>query len=312
MEFSFYSPIDIFISLVLGFIMFGIGLSLTPQNFRNIALYPKAFVVGLSAQMIALPLIAFVIAEVSNLSLPVKIGLILLASCPGGTTSGFITYFFKGNVALSITLTAVNSLLTLFSIPFITNLALRHYYGSGTLIHLPFLDTVIQIFMVTILPATLGVIFKYVKPQTAEKIQKPLKFLLIIALAVVFVIKFFASEKNGGTGISAGEFLHILPYALALNVACMLTGYFIGIFSKLGKQNSYTISVEAAVHNTTLAFLIAGALLQNQEMVKPSLVYSLFSFWTALVWSLIVKKVNRTKPFGEFKLETSAEQVPGN
>jgi BASS family bile acid:Na+ symporter len=300
MGFGFYSYIDIFISLVLGFIMFGIGLSLTPQNFRNIAVYPKSFLVGLSAQMIALPLIAFMIADVSNLSLPYKIGLILLAACPGGTTSGFITYFFKGNVALSITLTAINSILTLFSIPFITNLALQHYYGERTVIHLPFLETVIQIFMVTILPASLGVLFKYFKPQTADRIQKPLKFILIFALAVVFVIKFFASEQHGGTGISMGEFMQILPFALLLNVACMLTGYFVGILSKLGKRNSYTISVEAAVHNTTLAFLIAGALLQNQHMVKPSLVYSLFSFWTALLWSMVVKKLNKTKAFGEF------------
>jgi BASS family bile acid:Na+ symporter len=297
---GFYSLIDIFISFVLAFIMFGIGLSLTPQSFRNIAVYPKAFIIGLTAQMIALPLIAFFIADISALSLPWKIGLVLLAACPGGTTAGFITYFFKGDVALAITLTAFNSLLTLFSIPFITNLALQYYYGKGTDIHLPFLETVAQIFIVTILPAALGVVFKYFKPDAAARIQKPLKYFLILALAVVFIVKFFASVQYGGTGISTREFMEILPFALVLNLACMLTGYFIGILTKLGKRNSYTIAVEAAVHNTTLAFLIAGALLQDQQMVKPSLVYSIFSFWTALLFSMIVKKANKTKVFGEF------------
>ena len=98
MELSSYSFIDILISCVLGFIMFGIGLSLTPQNFKTIAIYPKSFIIGLTTQMIALPLIAFAIASISNIPIPYKVGLILLASCPGGTTSGFITYFFYLNI----------------------------------------------------------------------------------------------------------------------------------------------------------------------------------------------------------------------
>ncbi|MCX6248010.1 MAG: bile acid:sodium symporter family protein [Bacteroidetes bacterium] len=300
MGLGFYSFIDIIISCVLAFIMFGIGLSLTPQNFRDIAIHPKSIIIGLSAQMIALPLIAFLIANISNLPIPYKIGLILLASCPGGTTAGFITYLFKGNVALAITLTAINSILTLVSIPFITNLALQYYYGKGTIIHLPFFETVVQIFVVTIVPAALGVIYKYFNPATAVKLQKPLKYILIIALAVVFIVKIFASQKSGGTGITWDEFREILPWALGLNIACALAGYLTGAITKLGSRNSYTISIEAAVHNTTLAFLIAGALLQNQDMVKPSLVYSMFSFWTALLFSLAVKKINKSRMTEEF------------
>ncbi len=301
MELSSYSFIDILISCVLGFIMFGIGLSLTPMNFKTIAIYPKSFIIGLTTQMIVLPLIAFAIASISNIPIPYKVGLILLASCPGGTTSGFITYFFKGNVALSITLTSINSILTLFSIPFITNLALQFYYGKGTDIHLSFVETVIQIFMVTILPASIGVIFRHLKPITAIKIQKPLKIVLLIALAVVFIVKFFANKNQGGTGITSGEIFEILPFAIMLNIGCMLTGCFIGFIFSLGKRNSYTISIEAAVHNTTLAFLIAGTLLQNQDMVKPSLIYSMFSFWTAIVFSIIIKKVFKERLFHEFQ-----------
>ena len=301
MEFSSYSYIDILISCVLGFIMFGIGLSLTPQNFKNIAIYPKAFIIGLTTQMIALPLIAFLIAEMAHLPIPYKVGLILLAACPGGTTSGFITYFFKGNVALSLTLTAINSFLTLFSIPFITNLALQHYYGSGSDIHLSFLETVIQIFMVTIFPATLGVLFKYFFSDKALKIQKPLKVILLVALALVFIIKFFANKNQGGTDITGNEITQILPFALLLNISCMLTGFFVAYSSKLGTKNSFTISIEAAVHNTTLAFLVAGTLLQNQQMVKPSLIYSMFSFWTAVLCGFAVKYLHKTKSFADFK-----------
>ena len=124
MEIISDSYIDYLISLVLAAIMFGLGLSLTFSNFKQIMLRPKAFFVGLGAQMIFLPLVAFLILLFSGLPDVFKVGIMILAVCPGGTTSGFVTYLFKGNVALSISLTVVNSILTLFTIPFVVNLAL--------------------------------------------------------------------------------------------------------------------------------------------------------------------------------------------
>jgi BASS family bile acid:Na+ symporter len=235
------------------------------------------------------------------MSLPAKVGLIILAACPGGTTSGVITYFFKGNVALSIIFTSINSILTLFTIPFIVNLSLLYYYGQSTIIHLSYLETIIQIFTITIIPAFIGVFIRTHKPEFAIKAQRPLKFLLIIALAIVFVILFFAGNKTGGTGITKKEVLNILPYALLLNALCMAWGFLLGIITKLGIKNSYTIGIEASVHNTTLAFLVAGTLLHNPDMVKPALIYAMFSFWTAFIYSIIIKKMNGLKIFSEFK-----------
>ncbi len=301
MDLPNYAFIDILISLVLAFIMFGVGLSLTSTSFKNVFYYPKALVAGLSSQIIILPIIAFTISYFSNLPLAFKVGLIILSTCPGGTVSGFITYFFKGNAALSITFTSINSIITLFTIPFIVNLSLVFFYGKGTEIQLSYLETIIQIFSVTILPAILGVFVRSYYPAFAIKTQRPLKLILLAALGVVFVIKFFAAEKSGGSGVTLNEVLTILPFALLQNALSMLWGYRFGKFNKLGERNSYTIGIEAAVQNTTLAFLVAGTLLHNQDMVKPSLIYALFSFWTAITYTYIIKRTNGLGLFDEFK-----------
>jgi BASS family bile acid:Na+ symporter len=281
--------------------MMGVGLSLTTSSFKTLFIYPRALLVGLASQIIILPIIAFLVSSLSNMPVAFKVGLIILASCPGGTTSGVITYLFKGNVALSITFTSLNSILTLFTIPFIVNLSLIYYYGQSTIIHLSYLETIIQIFAVTIIPAMIGVLIRKYKPEFAEKAQRPMKVILIIALGVVFSILFFAGNKTGGTGITGKEIYDILPYALLLNALCMAWGFILGILSRLGMKNSYTIGIEASVHNTTLAFLVAGTLLHNPEMVKPSLIYAMFSFWTAIIYSVLIKKLNGLGTFSDFK-----------
>jgi bile acid:Na+ symporter, BASS family len=298
---SSYSLIDILLSTILALIMFGVGLSLTPRNFKDIFLFPRPLFIGLTSQIIVLPIIAFIISFFSNMPVPFKVGLIILASCPGGTTSGVLTYFFKGNVALSIVFTSINSVITLFTIPFLVNLTLLFYYGKSTLIHLSYPETIIQIFSVTIIPAAVGVWIRQWKPVFALKAQRPIKFLLIAALGTIFIIYFFADRKSGGTGITMEEIFNILPYALLLNALCMAWGFFLGKITKLGTKNSYTIGIEASVHNTTLAFLVAGTLLQDPDMVKPSLIYAMFSFWTAMIYSYIIKKANMIEIFAEFE-----------
>lgn len=296
-----YSYIDILISSVLAFIMLGIGLTLTIQNFKDVVNEPKSLLIGLSSQIIALPIFAFVVTYFSDLPLPVKVGLILLIACPGASTSGFLTYFFKGNVALSVTFTTINSILTLFTIPFTVNLALMFYYGSQTSIQLPFWETLRQIFLVTLIPALVGALIRGRFPTFADNIKKPMNYVLLVALAAVFFVKLFASEEQGGTGISAAEFWQIFPYGLLINIVSFIWGYYIIFINRLSNKDSFTIAIESAVHNTTLAFLVAGTLLQNQDMVKPALVYSMFSFWTAIIFSMIVKRRLKLKTFEAFK-----------
>ncbi len=287
--------VDVAVGTVLGLVMFGVGLSLTFADFKGVIRHPRAFFTGLSSQMLGLPLIAFAISLLAPIPDEIKVGLIILAASPGGATSGFLTYLWKGNVALSLSLTSVNSLLTLFSIPVVVNLGLRVFLGKSSDLHLPFWDTVGHIFFITIIPATLGILIRRKFPRTAEKISVPAKYIMLVLLAVVFAIKLFAGESQGGAGLSYDDFLLITPYALLQNAACLFFGYY--FMKRMGLPHSarITAAMESGVQNTTLAFLIASNMLGNQEMVKPALVYSLYSFWTACIFAYVANRVNVVK-----------------
>ena len=292
---------DFLVSGVLATIMFGIGLSINLNELKQIYNSPRPFFYGLFAQMIMLPVIAFLITYFTDLPPAIKVGFIILAACPGGTTSGFITVLFRGNVALSVTLTTINSILTLFTIPLLVNIALTVYLGRHSAFELPFFESFLQIFFVTLLPASTGVFVRYMRESLAEKIQKPVRTAMIILFAVVYSLIAFADESRGGSGISRREFLQIIPYAVLVNIAGFGAGLLMGIFGRTGIRNGFTIGVEVALQNTTLALLVAGTLIHNNDMVKPALVYALFSFWTALLFGLIVKKYNKSALFGEFR-----------
>ena len=272
--------------------MFGVGLSLALSDFLHIVRHPRAFFSALGAQMIGLPIIAFIISLFAPLPAELKVGFIILAASPGGATSGFLTYLWRGNVALSLSLTAVNSFLTLFSIPIVVNIGLRVFMGHETELHLPFWETVSQIFFITIIPAFLGVFVKKNFPVFADKISKPSKYVMLVLLAIVFAIKMFAGENHGGAGLEWRDFMIITPFALIQNAGCLFFGYFFLKYMGLDHSSRITAAMESGVQNTTLAFLIANNLLGDQDMVKPALVYSLYSFWTACLFAWNANKAN--------------------
>jgi bile acid:Na+ symporter, BASS family len=289
----FTDYVDLAVSLVLALIMFGVGLSLTFRDFGNIFRYPKAFGVALAAQMIGLPIIAFILTFIFPLPAVFKVGLIILAASPGGATSGFLTYLWRGNVALSLSITSVNSFLTLFTIPVIVNIGLLAYMGRSTELHLPFTETMKHIFFITIIPASIGIAVRRKYPSFAESIQKPAKYVMLTLLFVVFCVKLFAGKNYGGAGLSLYDFVLISPFALLQNLSCLFFGYYIMQFYSLDHPSRLTAAMEAGVQNTTLAFLIAGTLLKNQEMVKPALIYSMYSFWTACIFAYLMNRKHR-------------------
>lgn len=285
--------IDFLISLVLILIMFGIGVSLTLKEVKEVFLKPKALLISLTSQMILLPIIAFIISFSFDIPLYIKIGLIILAASPGGTTAGFITYLFNGNVALSIVLTSINSILTIFSIPLIVNLALYQFYGETSDIHLPFLATMKEIFMLIAIPAFSGILLRRFKENLALWIAKYAKPVSVLLLGVVFTLKFIGTKSENGMTLE--EITAVLPYALLLNVICLFLGYFVARLFKLGFKNHITLVTESAVHNTTIAFLVSGALLGRPEFGKVSLVYAIFSFWTALLFCYTFTRFSKRK-----------------
>ncbi|MCA0236472.1 MAG: bile acid:sodium symporter family protein [Bacteroidetes bacterium] len=283
--------VDVAVGGVLGLVMFGVGLSLTLTDFIHIIRHPRAFFSALGAQMLGLPLIAFFICLLAPLPAELKVGLIILSVSPGGATSGFLTYLWRGNVALSLSLTSVNSFLTLFSIPVLVNIGLQVFMGRETELHLPFWETVSHIFFITIIPATIGLLLRRHFPAFAERISKPAKYVMLFLLGVVFTIKLFAGESHGGAGLSVHDFMVITPFALLQNASCLLFGYFFMKWMNLPHPSRLTAAMESGVQNTTLAFLIASNMLGNQEMVKPALVYSLYSFWTACLFAYTVNRL---------------------
>lgn len=290
MIFQDYHFIDYLISIVLAFIMLGLGMSLTPSNFKFVFLKPKSLVLALIVQIVLIPVIALAIGEISFMKAEWKMGLVIVSVCASGAASNLITYLFKGNVALAITMTTFNSLLSLLTIPVFVNLALLYFFRRTTTIELPVAETVLNIFIITVLPAVAGVIIRKYLEKTALNIEKYLKYILPVLLFIVFTIKIFAGENSGGTGITLMESLHIFPFALLLNGLAQYSGFIIARKAKVPFCDQYTIGIEVGLHNTALALLIAGSILKNSEMQKPIIVYAAFSFFTAILFAWLVRK----------------------
>lgn len=274
----------IFLALSLIIIMFGMGLSLTVDNFKNIFVNPKAIIAGLISQLLILPAIAFSLVLSFNLQPEIAVGVIILAACPGGPTSNLITHLAKGDTALSVSLTAVSSLLTLITIPFIINLGLQIILGKNTEIQLDILQTIAQIFVIVIIPVLLGMIIKAKKGGFALKMERPVR----IASAIVFVLVL--------AGVILGQKENIIPYfkqaglvMITLNVLTMLLGLAIARFLRLSFKQAVSISIETGIQNGTLAITIATVLLSNPTYSIAPAIYSLIMFITGsmvILWSL--------------------------
>lgn len=207
----------------------------------------------------------------------------------GGTTSNFISFLLSANTALSIALTVTNSLLALFTIPFIINLGLQWHLGTETDLRLPVGPTVLQICFITIVPTALGMWLHRVRSNFAEGVQEALRYVTLFLLALLFVIKLFASEESGGSGITLLEVWQILPVSILVNILSLLSGFWMGRAQGLSVNSQLTLGVEVGIQNTSLAFLIAATLLGNEDMLKPALVYALFTFFTAVAYGMWLK-----------------------
>jgi bile acid:Na+ symporter, BASS family len=285
-----YHNIDLLVNLVLAIIMFGLGLSLTVHDFKKILVYPKAILTCLTVQLFIIPLIAVGIALISGLNPEQKVGIVLVSVCASGASSNLITHLVRGNVALAISMTTINSFITLLTLPFVVSLSLLLFLGKESHITLPVAETILQIFIVTIVPASFGLYIRHIFTRFALSMEKPLKFILPVFLGLVFTFKIFGGENQGGSGITFSEGLHIFPFVLLLNILAMTIGFYISKIMRLEFRNQFTIAIEVGLHNTALALLVAGSILQSPEMEKPALVYAMFTFFSAFLFVYIIKR----------------------
>jgi len=274
----------VLLPLALGVIMLGLGLSLTIDDFKRVVQYPKAILIGLISQMIILPMICFFIVRLFGLSPELAVGLMLLAASPGGPTANLYSHLYKGDVALNISLTAVNSLISLFTLPFIVNFAIDYFLNSGQVIQMQF-KKVIEVFAIVLIPVSFGMLLKSKVPALSVKLNKPVK--VLSALFLVLII----------AGVVYQERVNILSYfkmvgsaALVFNILSMAIGYYLPKLLKTGEKQAIAIGMEIGIHNGTLAIYIALSVIGNSMMSVPPAIYSLIMFFTAAAFGFLVNK----------------------
>jgi len=261
--------------LALALVMLGMGLSLVPEDFKRITREPKAVVVGTVCQVLLLPLIGTLITLAVPMQPEIAVGLLVLAVCPGGPSSNLITYLAKGDVALSVTLTAVSSIVTVFTIPLFTNLALQHFLGESAAIALPIGTTTLQIFLITLLPTAIGMTIRYQFPGTARRLEKQMSRLAagLLALVIVLLLVKEGSKLPGFlVQVGVGVFL--------LNLVATLAGFLAGKVFRLPLAQQICIAIEVGIQNGTLAIAITAGLLNNPDMAVPAAIYSLLMYIT--------------------------------
>lgn len=261
--------------LALGLVMLGMGLSLVPDDFRRITRYPRAVAVGTVCQIVVLPLIAALITTVIPMQPEIAVGLMILAICPGGPSSNLVTYLARGDVALSVTLTAVSSLITVFTIPLFANLALQHFMAESATISLPIGRTIVQIFMITLLPTAIGMAIRHRFPATALRLEKQMSKLAAGLLALIIVLLLLKESSK-----LPGFVLQVGLAALLLNLLGALAGFLAGRWSGLPLAQQLCLAIEVGIQNGTLAIAITAGLLNNADMAVPAAVYSLLMYGT--------------------------------
>jgi BASS family bile acid:Na+ symporter len=272
--------------IAIGIIMLGLGLSLTLEDFKRVVKFPRAIIVGLFCQMVLLPVVCFYIAKGFGLAPELAVGLMLLAASPGGATANLYSHLAKGDVALNITLTATNSVLSLFTMPFLVNFALEKFMGEGKAIPLQF-DKVIQVFAIVLVPVLIGMAVRSRAKGLADRLQKPVKITSAVVLLLVVL---------GAVVKERGNFLELFrqagPAALVFNLSSMAIGYCVPLLARVKKKQAIAIGMEIGIHNGTLAMTIAMSplLLNNGTMAIPPAVYSVLMFLTAALFGFAVSR----------------------
>lgn len=261
--------ITILLPAALGIIMVGLGLELTLADFKRVTERPKAVLVALFCQFVLLTLVAFGLSELLDLSPELAVGLVLLSASPGGPVANLYSYLYKGDVALNISLTAINAVIAAVALPIIVNLALSHFIQDNQKIGLQF-SKVIQVFSIIIIPVLLGMIIRHFKAELAHKLNKPVKFFAIAFLVLIMI----------GAITQEGE--KILDYAAQVGVATALfciaslnIGYFVPRLFRIDEYQARACAFEIGIHNGTLAMTIAITVLGSTAIAIPAAIYSI-------------------------------------
>ncbi|MER7177118.1 bile acid:sodium symporter family protein [Streptomyces mesophilus] len=273
--------------IALAIIMFGLGLSLTTEDFRRVSRTPKAVVVALVLQVLVLPLVAFGLVKLFGLDPLLAVGVMLLAASPGGTTANLFSHLFRGDVALNITLTAINSVLAAVTIPVITNLAIDHFDAQGDL-GLQ-LGKVVQVIAIVLVPVAIGMAVRRRSAEFAARADRPVRLFSIAVLVTVSVGALLGEREN------LSDYLQQVGWVTGIFCLASLTlGYGVTRLLRLDKRQAIASSMEIGIHNTTVALTIALSVLDSTEVAIPIAVYSVLMYVLATAFGYAITRGNPT------------------
>ena len=268
----------------LALVMFGLGLSLTAADFQRLLKHPKAVMLALGLQVIGLPLACYAIITAFGLPPVFAIGLMLLAASPGGISANLFSHLFGGNVAMNISLTAVNTLLSIVTLPLIANWAIAHFAQSGQVVPMQ-TSKLLEVIAIVLIPVLLGMAVARKAPGFSNRMEKPVKIFSAVVLAVVTVL---AIAKEWGS--LSTTFVQIGPAVLLFNLVSLFAGYYLSRAAGLDKPLSTAVCYEIGIHNSTLAIFVALSVLGSYQLALPAAVYSVVMYITAPLFGWLVLK----------------------
>jgi bile acid:Na+ symporter, BASS family len=279
------SLLSVGLPVALAIIMFGLGLALTVDDFRRIGRQPKPVVIALGTQLLILPLICFGMVVVADLDPLLAVGMMLLAASPGGTTANLFSHLFRGDVALNITLTAVNSVIAVVTLPVVVNLAVVYFdpQGAGE-IGLQVGKT-LQVFAIVLIPVAIGMVVRSRRPDFAARADKPVRIASAVVLALVIVGAMLAEREN------LVEYLRQIGLVTVLFCAASLTlGYLLPRAGGVEDRQALSSAFEVGIHNSTLAIAVGVSVLGNETLAIPAAVYGVLMFPLALLAGFVIRR----------------------
>jgi bile acid:Na+ symporter, BASS family len=276
--------------VALAVVMFGLGLSLTVADFGRIAREPRAVAVALATQLFLLPLVCFGLVVALDLDPVLAVGMMLLAASPGGTTANLFSHLFRGDVALNITLTAVNSVLAVITLPLVVNFALDHFGPAADgAVGLEF-GKVAQVFAIVLVPVVVGMLVRRWSTDFADRADKPVRIFSAVVLVAVIAGAIIAERQN------VGDYLADVGLVTVLFCACSLAaGYLLPRLARVGRRQAVASAFEVGIHNSTLAITVAVTVLGSERLAVPAAVYGIVMFPLAAAAGYLLTR----KPAGQ-------------
>ncbi|MCE0508787.1 bile acid:sodium symporter family protein [Microbacterium aurugineum] len=269
--------------VALGIIMLGLGLSLTLADFARVLKQPKAVIIALLCQLVLLPAICFGLVLAFQLPPILAVGMMMLAASPGGTTANLYSHLFRGDIALNISLTAVNSVIAVITLPIITNFAIAYFQPFDDRLGLQW-SKALEVFAIVLLPVALGMIVRRFWPKFAAGMDKPVRIASVVILVVVI-----AGAVASNWTLLVSNFTQLALITVLFCLISLTVGFFVPRMLRVGKRQAIATSFEIGIHNATLAIVIAQSVLGSVELSLPAAVYGVLMFFIAFGFGFLIR-----------------------